>query len=973
MHDEYEEQRGFFDLSKSSDLPEGHDSSNSVATVTPSPTAAASTVVIRDKDKILNKLISFTERAVGDTVDPTIRYMIDKYGATTTASLISTFEPIAAKNPNFKMLLVADIQPENIGHIKELLAIPAVNIRHIEGNKVKFILTSRDYIATSKSMEGGLPDEIICSTSEDLLTQMRDVFDRLWESSILAETRIAEIERGVSPQITQVVRGDEDVAKVGLQITSNVKNRLCACAGRNAPIAIFEIESYNKAYREMLSRGAKIQLVTEITKENVGYCKRMISEDGVELRHIDEVIMGYFSIVDEKEFMASSSMEQRRPVPYILYSNSTELTNQYQHLFDLEWKRGIPAEQKIREIEEGIEPQRIELISGNEAIVRTSTQFASKALNRLCVCADVVGPSVAVEIYSRSYKIMKDHGVKVQYITKITNDNLPYCKVMIRDLGVEVRHQDEVRGLLAIVDSKEYLAGQSLEEGKRINHAIRSNIVDLVEQNQYLFDSLWEKAVPARKRIEEIEHGINLGYTKYTYDLQEILNTADRFASELTHDAFLIESKEASLRRDVAVFQKLARRAREKGVIVRVLVPSTFFPNSSSPSTSGPGGVTTSIPPTATSLTSTYRFDEIKRELDLEGIEFRIAQHLLSDFYLGIYDQKNMITAQHIEPEEFRQAPEREEEVVYGTISTNGETVANMLSIFDALWHETELKEMEQKNREIEENSRRQAQLLQDILSHDIMNYNQIIKLNVELLQDEEFVQRNPSLKLLLERTLEAVDGSTILVEKARKLGRVLSTSTPKLKHVNLIDSINHALALVRATHPQREVKTNHDYFQRTIMDDPQYPSSTPVVLADELLDEVFTNLFSNAVKYTEAQEVSIEIGIRDGSKESSFTTAYPSIDPANSWHISVTDKGRGIPDYMKGKIFSRYMTTTTGSGLGLSIVNALVVERYKGSVKVSNRVPDDYTKGTMMEIWLPKAKQNKRKESKLSKQAYRS
>jgi signal transduction histidine kinase len=44
------------------------------------------------------------------------------------------------------------------------------------------------------------------------------------------------------------------------------------------------------------------------------------------------------------------------------------------------------------------------------------------------------------------------------------------------------------------------------------------------------------------------------------------------------------------------------------------------------------------------------------------------------------------------------------------------------------------------------------------------------------------------------------------------------------------------------------------------------------------------------------------------------------------------------------------------GSGLGLSIVHSLVVERYKGKVSIKNRVPDDYRKGTTVEIWLKSA-----------------
>jgi signal transduction histidine kinase len=58
----------------------------------------------------------------------------------------------------------------------------------------------------------------------------------------------------------------------------------------------------------------------------------------------------------------------------------------------------------------------------------------------------------------------------------------------------------------------------------------------------------------------------------------------------------------------------------------------------------------------------------------------------------------------------------------------------------------------------------------------------------------------------------------------------------------------------------------------------------------------------------------------------------------------------------MKEKIFTRYLGTASGAGLGLSIVHALVVERYSGKVAITDRVEGDYTEGTKVEVWLLKA-----------------
>jgi len=117
-------------------------------------------------------------------------------------------------------------------------------------------------------------------------------------------------------------------------------------------------------------------------------------------------------------------------------------------------------------------------------------------------------------------------------------------------------------------------------------------------------------------------------------------------------------------------------------------------------------------------------------------------------------------------------------------------------------------------------------------------------------------------------------------------------------------------------------------------------------VLADGLLDEVFTNLITNSAKYTQGHVVPIEIRIDEVSAHSK-NKGY--------LKVSVSDHGRGIPDSMKRRAFKRYQDSKNGSGLGLSIVHALVVERYHGRIRTVDRVTNDYTQGVTVEIWLPK------------------
>ncbi len=247
---------------------------------------------------------------------------------------------------------------------------------------------------------------------------------------------------------------------------------------------------------------------------------------------------------------------------------------------------------------------------------------------------------------------------------------------------------------------------------------------------------------------------------------------------------------------------------------------------------------------------------------------------------------------------------------------------------------ESELREAERVARQREEANRRRAELMQDILTHDIRNFNQVTRLNAELLGDQV---KDRDSKKRISAILKAVDGSSRLIERTKKLGNILSDAAVELRPVGVKPSIERSISLVRKANPERTLRVKSKLKGR--------------VLADGLLDEVFTNILSNSVKYTEGNPVNVVI-----EQEVVRMEEGTGGGPSECWKITFVDYGRGIPDDMKPVVFRRYLETAKGSGLGMSIVHALVTERYGGKVGVKDRVEGDHTKGTKAEVWLRKA-----------------
>lgn len=212
-----------------------------------------------------------------------------------------------------------------------------------------------------------------------------------------------------------------------------------------------------------------------------------------------------------------------------------------------------------------------------------------------------------------------------------------------------------------------------------------------------------------------------------------------------------------------------------------------------------------------------------------------------------------------------------------------------------------------------------QANLYLDILMHDINNANLASLWYGDLLMD--MLTGEPK-----ETARKMMDG----VQKSRAVIRNLET-------IRKIQVRRNDLRIVSLdTAIQKEIR----YFPDAHI---EYRENGIDVLADELLGEIFTNLIGNSIKFG-GPDVRITIGVNI-------------VQPATV-EIVFSDTGPGIPDDLKRVIFRRFSQTATqseGKGLGLYIVKTLL-ERYGGTITVSDRVEGDYSQGTIFRMTLKKA-----------------
>jgi two-component system, OmpR family, sensor histidine kinase VicK len=154
--------------------------------------------------------------------------------------------------------------------------------------------------------------------------------------------------------------------------------------------------------------------------------------------------------------------------------------------------------------------ERTEIIRGSENVIDAALKFASNTKARVDACLDYTRPTLAFDIYSKSLADIKArNGIRLRVLTEITPENISSSK-QLSVLVDELRHLDGIKGSFYINEGK-YLAPAIFhEEGKVASQMIYSNVRELVEHQQYIFDTLWNKSIPSEEKIGKLLVSKNL-------------------------------------------------------------------------------------------------------------------------------------------------------------------------------------------------------------------------------------------------------------------------------------------------------------------------------------------------------------------------------------------------------------------------------------------------------------------------------
>jgi signal transduction histidine kinase len=517
--------------------------------------------------------------------------------------------------------------------------------------------------------------------------------------------------------------------------------------------------------------------------------------------------------------------------------------------------------------------EKTEVLYGFEKTTEAIMGFLNTTEISMNICADYTWPSVAmgVEVFKKGLCELKARNVQSRFVTDITKDNIEYCKELMKI--AELRHLDGIKGNFAISE-KGYTASATLQEASLLQQVIFSNVRSILDQQQYVFETLWNKAIPAEQRLREIEEGIEAEVFETITNHEVVSQILVDLAKSVKKEAlFFLPNDKAMVRIDKLGIVDYLIKASQKSdtTIVRVVCPLS---NENS---------------------------EVTNKIAENAPRIKILNG--NNYTYGIYvvDNQKAIRVELKVPS----ADTFSEAIGFAVYSNRPNTVSFFRSVFELLWNERML------NEQLKLHDKMQKEFI-NIASHEMKTPTQAILGMSGLLQyypekkDEliEIIRRNAKkLQALTSDILDVtrIESQTLQLEK---------------EQFNIYD----LLADVAEEYTERVKNDNKNI--ELIYDHKDVNRRFPVEADKGRINQVLSNILNNALKFTGEGQIIVN-ALEDYNKKEII--------------ISVTDTGSGINKDIFAKLFSKFATKSSqGTGLGLYISRS-IIEAHGGRIWAEN------------------------------------
>ncbi|HXT83090.1 MAG TPA: hypothetical protein VN704_01985, partial [Verrucomicrobiae bacterium] len=380
---------------------------------------------------------------------------------------------------------------------------------------------------------------------------------------------------------TKVVYGEEKTTKLVLKALNNSKSKWDNYTNSEGPTIAMGVPHIRKGIENAYERGIKIRYISEITKHNIHYCKELMKI--AEVRHLDNAKGGM--AVNEIEYIATAHLQESKPVLHLIHSNVKEIVEQQQLVFESFWIRAVPAEQKIKEIEDGTELIKTKVLEYQSDIYNHLINTIKKS-SGCYVCFSLGGMRMIYDNFFNSFKgIIQRQETEdkepcgIKWLTHIDNNknNIELVKTFL-NTGIQIRHIENLPSINYAVDNNSILATiERMDDGKLMNDLLVSNEPAYIKHFMTFFQEKWSNhGIDAVERIKNIEEGVEYDNKIIRHSDRAFNSYLDIIKAAQTEILFIFPTPKAFIRQLKAIDLAI-QISKERKAKVMILTPSNKF------------------------------------------------------------------------------------------------------------------------------------------------------------------------------------------------------------------------------------------------------------------------------------------------------------------------------------------------------------------------------------------------------------
>jgi len=541
-------------------------------------------------------------------------------------------------------------------------------------------------------------------------------------------------------------------------------------------------------------------------------------------------------------------------------------------------------------------------------VVNAIVDIFYNAEDRIYICGNSQFPKLifSFEQIRKAILAAKNSGIRQRYIVEITKENIQYCKELIK-LVDDLRHSDHTEANFILTKTK-YLGSITLNEPHQ--QAIYSDVGEVIEQQHYIFDSLWNKSIHADEKIREIEEGIESEFYEVITDNEKAKDVYIDLAKSIEKEALLLFANSKAVLRsdklgiiDYLIEASAKRREAMKGAAtIRIICPLN--------------------------VENSYI---IKKILE-KAPAIRIQNSGGSHSGLFVVDRSKFMRFELKEPrsEEFSEA------IGFVVYSNSKVGVDSSTAFFELLWNEGIQYEKLREYERLKEVQKMKDEFI-NVAAHElrtpiqpILGLSELVrsKLKVEdreLIQFLDIINRNAK---RLQRLTEDILDVTKIESQSLKLNKEKFDINKKI--LNVINDIEKQISdpnklKILFVEPREAILVNADKWR---------------------IYQVIANLLYNAIKFTKEGTILVSVrktqkkgGNKQEEEKEEGRDYGSSSSSSSSRHVivSVKDSGAGIDPEILPRLFSKFVTKSDkGTGLGLFISKS-IIESHRGKIWAEN------------------------------------